>query len=147
MNKKKIKLIIAREGLIMLGCAVCAGILLFLQSLIPYSSPVYEYNVETGGHKYVITSEEAIYSFNFKDKAELCKTLRDKYPKDLGKYDGIDFVPDDLKISPLKTIHNFAGHIRNLLGNLGLLAIFAMYPLYLVIRFVMWAVKTLKGKE
>lgn len=142
-----IKKVVAREGLIILACAVCASILLFLQSLIPYDSPKYENVVETGGHKYVITSEEAIYSFDFKDKAVLYKELQDKYPKDLGKNEGIDFVPDDLKINPPKTIYNFAGHIRNLLGNLGMLSIFAVYPLYLIICFVMWAAKTLKGKE
>ena len=142
-----IKKVVAREGLIILVCVICAGIFLFLQSLIPYSSPEYAYNVETGGHKYVVSTQEAIYSFEFKDKAELYKVLQDKYPKDLGKNDGVDFVPDDLKISSPKTIYNFAGHIRNLLGNLGLLSIFVVYPLYLIILFVMWAVKTLKGKE
>ncbi|MCX5709664.1 MAG: hypothetical protein NT088_02910 [Candidatus Omnitrophica bacterium] len=144
MNIKKM---VAREGLILLACAICAGLFLFLQSLIPYCSPKYEYDIKTSGHKYVVSTQEAIYSFEFKDKAELYKTLQDKYPKDLGKNDGVDFVPDDLKISPPKTIYNFAGHIRNLLGNLGLLSIFVVYPLYLIICFVMWAVKTLKGKE
>ena len=65
-----IKKIVAREGLIILACAVCAGIFLFLQNLIPYSNPKYEYGVETGGHKYVISTQEAIYSFDFKDKKE-----------------------------------------------------------------------------
>ena len=139
-----IKKIIAREGLIIVICAVCGGIFLFLQSLIPHSSPIYSYVVETGGHKYIVTSQEAYYSFEFKDKAELYKTLRDEYPKDFVKNDGVDFIPDDLKISSPKTKFTLQGNIGNLLGNLGLLVIFFVYPLYLIIRFIIWAIKTLK---
>ena len=142
-----IKKIVAREGLIILACAVCAGLFLFLQNLIPYESQKYKNVVETSGHKYAIESEEAIYSMDFKDKAVLYKELQNKYPKDLGKSAGVDFVPDDLKIGYPKTIYTFVGHLRNLLGNLGLLFIFIAYPLYLIVRFVLWAMKTLKGKE
>lgn len=147
MDKKKIKKIIAREGLIIIICIVCASLFLFLQGLISYDNPIYSYVVETGGHKYTITSKESYDSFDFKDKVALYKALRDEYPKDLGKNDGIDFIPDDLKISYPKTQYTLRGNIRNLLGNLWALSIFAVYPLYLITRFIIWAIKILKQRE
>ena len=51
MDKKKINKIIAREGLIIIICVVCASLSLFLQNLISYDNPIYSYVAETGGHK------------------------------------------------------------------------------------------------
>ena len=147
MDKKKIKKVIAREGLIIIMCIVCASLFLFLQGIIPYDNPSYSYIVETGGHKYTVTSKESYHSFDSKDKAALYKVLRDEYPEDLGKNDRIDFIPDDLKINYPKPQYTLRGDIRNLLGNLLILSIFVAYPLYLIIRFIIWAIKTLKQKE
>lgn len=154
MDKKKINKIIAREGLIIIICVVCASLSLFLQNLISYDNPIYSYVAETGGHKYTITSKEFYHSFDFKDKAAIYKALRDEHPNDLGENEEVDSpkpwekyaILDDLKISYLKTQYTLKDHIKNLLNSLWILSIFAVYPLYLIIRFIIWAIKTLKQK-
>jgi len=119
---------------------------LFLGRLIPYSSPTYRYNVETGGHKYIVSSTECTFSFNDEDKMEVYSALTAKDPELSERPKGVNWLPNDLKISSPKIKYTLTGRIRKLLVDLGMLSLFASYPLYLLVRFIIWAIKTLKEK-
>jgi len=145
-RKRKIKRIIAREGLMILACLLLSLVLLSLQGFIPYEAPTYIYDMNTGGHTYIIESKQFIYPFKDIGKSELVKILRSKYPKEIEKSDNINWIPEDLKISFPKTKYSFKWHIRNLLSNLIIFFLIITYPVYLIIRFIIWALRTLRER-
>lgn len=150
MDKKNIKRIIAREGLVIIICLFCAFISYwFGNNLTNTGSYGYRYLVNTGGHKYEIEYSEfySIVDYNQKDKDKIFGAIAKLYPKDFKPDDkGILWTPDDLQIEFLGVNYSLKYHIIGFLQSLWFIFLFIAYPLYLLIRFIVWAVRTLKEK-
>lgn len=140
----KTKRIIAREGLVIL---VCIGLSLgsfLIYNLIPGRSIPFRYFISTLGYKYEMTSEEYRYNFSDEAKVELMKNLAEEYPKDNLPPPG--FVPEDLDIKCVGQDCKLIDHIKNACFNFGFVFLLLAYPIYLIIRFIIWAIRTLKGR-
>ncbi len=141
-----IKRIIAREGLIILGIIGVVGILLCINFLLP-SDASYIYTCHTGKNKYKIESLEYYTTFNDEGKFEIFELLQKKFPNIFPEAkEGYRWMPSDLKIDYPVTRYTFLGHMKNALSNISLILFCFGYPFYWLIRFIIWAVKTLKEK-
>lgn len=145
-RKKKIKRIIAREGLIILSIIGISIILFLISGLIPASS-TYIYTCYTGNREYKIELNWYQSTYTNDDKSKIFELLQKLNPKDfpLDK-DGYVWMPSDFKVSYPDTKYNLLGHIKNAFYNFGIFILITSYPLYLLIRFIPWAIKTLKEK-
>lgn len=146
MNIKKI---IAREGLIILGCVACAIFFYTVSSFLPYSRPTYVYKCSTGGRIYQIEKEDYIYGFDLEEKRAMLKDIIRKYPADITEptktiVEEFKGIPADFEAELFKTKYTVIGHIKNLFETLAIWALFLAYPLYLIIRFTIWAIRTLR---
>ena len=147
MNIKKI---VAREGLIVIVFVVVTGGIFFLDSVLPRISSEYVTSVELSGHKHEIIWEDectATSDINDEDKYNILKTLIEKFPNEFSKIDKPDIYRTDFKIGECESGYSVLGHLRNLLSDLRFLIPFVFYPFYWVIRFIIWATRTLKSKE
>jgi len=61
MDKKKIKRVIAREGLIIIGCIFMSLVFMFLSGIVKFQSPAYRYMCSFGNHKYELESNSFEY--------------------------------------------------------------------------------------
>lgn len=145
------KKIIAREGLIMLSCFALTGLLIYVATFIPETKLPYKYLITTSGHKYVIHTDGymQINDRNFtppfsQDEIEIFSNVEKLHPEDFkgGIYSKVpDAMPLDLKFK-------FQGKddVKSLFWNIIFASIF-IYPIYLLVRFILWAVYTLKQKD
>ena len=89
MNSK-LKRIIAREGLVILGCLIFIGILFLITKIIPYEKPAYCYIVSTGGHKYKVDTTSYLNINDsdlsapawFADELEIFRDIKKGHPDD-----------------------------------------------------------------
>jgi len=140
------KRIIAREGLILLGCLVLTGGLLFVSTRIPQEDPTYIYRCSTGGHIYEVEMNGYFWPVSDSDSYNMFETVKKLYPNDFsgGIYLKVkDAYPLDFKVENVKTKYTFSERIRNVFNFLGVFILF-LYPIYLIIRFVFWAIRTLR---
>lgn len=145
-SKKKFKRVIAREGLVILGCLGLSAILFFSGGLMHYESPSYMYSFSTGGHIYELDFSKYDPEPSAADKITMFEAAKKFYPADFKQYGNVGFIPDDLKVTYLGARVTLRDHVRNLFNNLAILSLFFVYPLYLIGRFIIWAIKTLKAK-
>jgi len=144
--KLQTKKIIAREGLVIIACLICSAISFFIGSAIPYQSPTYRYSVLLGGHKHILTFlDDNPSGFSDEDKKDIIKSLKEKFPTKFSNES--NFNPDDLTIKYLGTKYSLKQHIKNAGFNFGIIFLIVAYPIYLFIRFILWAIRTLKQKE
>lgn len=164
--KSNWKKIIAKEGLIFLSCIGIFLIVCFLIARIPNDSLKYAYEVYTNGHTYQIATDQLLY---FKIKGDIFDKLSPSTPHSLANSDDelelfqaikkqhpYDFqdpfyakkpneVPTDLKFKYLgenKTILNAISD-----NSLSIILSFLfLYPIFLLFRFIFWAIRTLKSE-
>jgi len=134
--KQNIKKIIAREGLIILGCIILGFIIIWCGSLsIP--NPF-----EPKGTR-IKYSDYTVIKFEKKPSTEVIKEAYNQINDGTWDPSGPDdkSLPSDFiawEILPPKPIS------LDSVTLIGYLILIFGYPLYLVIRFVLWAIKTLK---
>jgi|GEM_PF-1741010 hypothetical protein len=156
----KTKKIIAREGLIIIGIIVVSVVLFIIGNIIPYEDPdqdtKYQYQFSTSKSSYTLNFERMFPIDSIADKWEAFQFFRKDFPEDyadLGIINNASFIPKDFKVEYLgiknKNISNKAkilNNIRDIVFGLAIFVGLLTYPLYWLIRFIIWAVKTLKGK-
>ncbi len=146
MNVKGIKHIIAREGFVILGLLVVSGILLWVHNVIPYndSESSYIYFCSTGGKKYTVELKDDMHLFSAEEGHKIFSELGKKYPKyfpsdEYGRYR----LPSDFRIDYAKVKFSLRGWIKIAAFNLSLSLLFIAYPVYLIFRFIGWAIRLL----
>jgi len=142
MNIKKI---IAREGLIILSCTMLTLILFYFDTFIPNTKLPYQYSISTGGHKYKLLGDKlSLGDFSDSDKGEFFQSLVKRFPSDFNATDlsviKFNGYPSDLKIE-----YQGKQDIKETFFNIALCSLF-VYPIYLLFRFIVWAIKTLRSK-
>lgn len=81
------------------------------------------------------------HSYDDMGNYELANKFVAKYPV---YKDKVDFNSPSRK---QETIHNLRKNIIENMGKTGWLVMFYSYPLYLLIRFIIWSIRTLRKKE
>ena len=145
MNIKKL---IAREGLIIFGCITLAAFLFFLNILIPEPELPHHYLITTGGHEYKVHTQYYMDTNHSdlsapawsSDELEIFRSIKKDKPADF-KDSNLDVIPLDLKFE-----YQGKNDIKNIISTIGILSLFT-YPIYLLIRFIIWAIRTLKQRE
>ncbi|MCF7907432.1 MAG: hypothetical protein K9L86_00930 [Candidatus Omnitrophica bacterium] len=138
----KIKKIIKREGLIILGIILCGVFLAYLGGFLSFQksncsfqkSNCYFFNQR---YKQPGTSDKYL------SKEKILEDIRGEYPQ----YDSVDdaifakVIENELKRC------GQSGKLRLLVRTAGFCGIFLLflgYPIYLSIRFIIWAIKALR---
>jgi hypothetical protein len=140
---------IAREGLILLGCLAFVGALGIISTIIPQEEPAYIYTCSTGGHIYEIEMDKYFWPVNGKDLYIMFEAVKKLYPTDFsgGVYLKVpDSYPLDFNVQGVKTKLSKLENMRNFVSSLGMFSLF-LYPIYLIIHFILWAIRTLRKKE
>jgi len=150
MYKKKIKRIIAREGLIIIGLAVVSyiAVSLFFKN-IPIELPRYRLEFANGEAHTITINPEIRNDSNYKKLLDEAYNPTPKFVEQRIK----EFVKSENIRSPLinqSLINSNQTHISKLYSYvLGLTFIFKLAIVYLVLlllRFIIWAIKTLRDK-
>lgn len=136
--------ILAREGMIILGCAVWAVVLFFISQSIPKEAPQYRYRCVTGGHAYKLTISNRILGYTPEVRNALFDTIKKNYPDDFRKNVSGFPVPEDFKVESHGQVYSYKGNVKNVTLILSFVALFLLYPLYLGTRFIFWAIRTLR---
>lgn len=118
----KIKKIIAREGLVILTVVALGGGLIFLSTRYPFYPVAIRTDIKTG-RPLTLTS------------------------KQFDKLQQEGFAVEKIASFEQRRLTENCDKTRNNLSLIGFLALVGGYPLYLLIRFILWASKTLKQKE
>lgn len=148
MNSK-LKRIVAREGLVILGCLTFSIVLSFLSIKITAEEPTYLYRCLTGGHVYEIEMNKYVWPTTDEERFNFYDAVRKLYPNDFKvelKNPKITFLPDDLEIKYIGAQYTLKGKLINLFTFISTLSYF-FYLIYLLTRFIVWAIRTLKQKE
>ncbi|NQT23544.1 MAG: hypothetical protein HQ579_08945 [Candidatus Omnitrophica bacterium] len=143
---KIIQRLIAREGLIILSCLVFAGFVFLIAEMIPYGEPRYIYRCATGGQQYDISTNGVVIISNAKNELALFKAVKRKYPEAFKGTRFISSAPTDFKFKYLRKGHTLRDRIKDYIQNLALIFLFLSYPFYLLIRFIIWAIRTVREK-
>jgi hypothetical protein len=129
MNKKHLKKIIAREGLIILG--IIAVGLLVITTVGLYNKP-----------SSITDKQEKNQNFTSLTKEQFQKGREAGYT--------VEQIADFEKIrkgkSEILEIEK-TGKREARIENIGLFILFLGYPAYLLFRFVIWAIRTLRGAK
>ena len=160
-RRRKLKKIIAREGLIIISLLLLSGILFFLDLWIDNQKKAYKSNVqeiaplvhgEKTGRGQLFVPQGIILQFP-KNTSEdvITQTLKRDFPN-IQVNDWIIF--DSPKGQNINAVYDEKGNrIFNSIFykiNLSYVYLFFLigaYPLYLLVRFFVWAIGTLKGKK
>lgn len=118
--KDKTKRIVARESLIILGIIGITILTIFSSSFLPYPNPI-KTDIETG--------------------RPLTLT-----PKQFEKLKQAGFTVDKIVLFEQRRLTENCDKTRSNLSLIGFFVLVAGYPLYLLTRFILWAIKTLKQK-
>ncbi len=142
-----IKKLIAREGLAILVFAFIAGACILLDNSIPSEDPTYRYKLLTGGHEYEVILSSYCSESSSEDAAFVYSAVQKLYPKDFNpEYKKLGFIPADLKIVFLGHVWTPKQHLKHFFSTGVVVVLFVFYPLYLIWRFVSWALRTLRAK-
>lgn len=140
----KIKKLIAREGLVILG-VIALG---FIWKVIPYEKPSYLYYCSFDGSPnwkvYKIETNHYYSTWDNNDKLVLLKEISKKYPKDIEQEGDWITIPENIKVERSEAKYTLKGRIKNGLSTFALFVFILSYPAYLVIRFIIWAVRAIK---
>lgn len=141
----KIKRLIAREGLVILGCIAITLMIFLSVNLFPKTELPHVYSISSGGHTRHLSLEEYQGYFTDSDKSEIFDNLVNKFPDEFSKPDSeiskFASYPSDFEIK-----YQGDKSLRFIIGNIASYS-FLIYPIYLLIRFIIWAVRTLKSKN
>ncbi len=152
--QSKIKKIIAREGLVIIGIIFLAIGFFLIYQQVP---PTYIYKIEANGQSYQVKRNDYLSESELLEVAkEMLRRvssnpnphqgLMDAFDKMRHKLNLKEIAPD--KLSEILTV-TYIGQSPNkgyLLYTSFFLFLFA-YPIYLMIRFILWAIKTLSAKQ
>lgn len=174
--KLQIKKIIAREGLVVLGIIGASCLLLFISSVYPPIPKSDIYGGFTQAERKSIGElmdfREKYPEYDDLNNLELAEKLANKYPgyqqiykniksinernKNQDRFDVStakppknDYYAEEIegKRPPRDLLVELAETKRARIGDVGFHLLFIGYPVYLIIRFILWAVRTLKHKE
>jgi hypothetical protein len=147
MSNKKIKRIIAREGLILIGLAVIIYAVLFFLQNIPAALPKYRLEFTNGETHTININPEIRNDNNYK------KLLQETYhpsPKLVEKrikgFIGAENIKSTLKRATcINSTELYISELySSLIGVTFILKVLITYLALLFIRFIIWAVRTLK---
>ena len=163
-----VKRVIAREGLVVIGFVVLSAVLIFISDHFPPlpKEAHGKYLVSTeGDHHYLVPAENPANKNKNEIASESTKTEIELAKEELSKR---EFAKQELAKKKALTYEEFLklrreGHsiealvdtidvtqlvrVQNRIRNFGFFLLFAGYPFYLLIRFIFWAIGTLKQKE
>ncbi len=151
MGKKKIKRIIAREGLIALGLAVVLYLFisLVLQN-IPVALPKYRLEFANGEVYTISINPEIRNDYNYKKLLEEAYNPPPKLiEKRIKEFTRAGDVKSALKSSScINSNQIYISRLySHLLGVTFILKLAIIYLILLFIRFIIWAVRTLQAKK
>ena len=133
---KKIREIIDREKVVILCFALLGALFLFIAKVIPEESPTYIYKCSMGGK----TSRLEMPTFNGvedrKGKLDMYILLK-KYS--IREARAVKFTPKDFEIEYLGEHYTLIGNVRNAALYLSVIMIFIFYPVYLFLRYALFA--------
>ena len=143
---KSIKRIVAREGLVILSVVISYFAVSLLMYTLPYERPEYLYTVSCLGKKYEISSN---YMYVFTNNYAILRQILEEHPEDFNETmtfaikDG--GVPKDFGILPPELVYAPGDDIYRIFDIIRLLLIIA-FPIYLILRFIIWAIRMLREK-
>ena len=145
---KKIKKIIAREGLVILSIAIAFFVVLFLMNNLPYPRPEYRYTVTCLGKEYQTVSSSRFFGMPI-NNYNVLREILEEHPREFNET--ITFaikdggVPKDFEISLPEIVFAPDNKTYRIFEVLIAFLIFA-YPIHLIYNFIVWAVRTLREK-
>jgi len=150
MNKQKIKWIIAREGLIILGLSAVLYLLLLLFKNVPVALPQYRLEFANGEICTININPELNNDSNYNRLLEAAYSPPPKLvEKRIKEFIRAGNIKSTLKSSAL--INSNQIYISKLYSNLlGVMFIFKLAIAYLILllfRFIIWAARILKEKK
>lgn len=129
-----------------MGVLVVSGALLWINYLIPYDDrdSSYVYFCSTGGKRYSVELKDERHLFSEEGGHRMLAVLHNKYPSDFpADKSGGYRLPRDFKIDYAKVKFSFPGRIKNTALSWSLFLLFVAYPVYLLFRFIGWAIRLL----
>jgi hypothetical protein len=149
MDKKKIKRLIAREGLILLGLAAALYLILMVLPNISFSFPKYRLEFDNGKSYIVTISPELSQRYNTK---KFIDSALDPSAQLISKRVN-EFIKDNnikAKLTSSRLINSRAVYFAKLVKSFFTLnfifKLIIIYVLLLIIRFILWALGILRGK-
>lgn len=128
------KKIIAREGLIVLSCIILTGAVLLIPDIIVLK--------DTKQPIDLLTQKE--HTLKDEEKKIVYKVIINKDEDFLKKFNTEAKIDEFIKKGG--AVRRIELDISSFKGNF-LIFVILLYPFYLIIRFILWAVRTLKQKE
>lgn len=150
MDKKKIKRVIAKEGLIILGLSVVLYFFILLLQNVPVALPKYRLEFANGEIHAININPEIRNDSNYK---RLLQEAYNPTPKLIAKRinEFIRAMNIESALKSSKCINSNQIYISklysNLLGVLFILKLAIAYFILLFARFIIWAVSALRRKE
>ena len=132
MDNKKIKQIIAKEGLIIIGIMAISLLIAYLSNHIPNPKPLTQAEWDA----------EVRVGDGVKGKADELDTIWDEFVVETKNA----FKDNATGNYYYKPDYSQREKLRNSLGDFPVFFFFLGYPVYLLIRFILWAIRTLKEK-
>jgi len=150
MNKKTVKRIIGKEGLIVLGLAIVLYLFILLLQNIPVALPRYKLEFADGGI-YTININPEIrnnsdYKKLLKEIYNPSSQLINKRIKEFTKTTNIKSALKSFRCINTNQIR-ISELYSYLIGVLFIIKLAIMYLFLLLARFIVWAIKTQKEKE
>lgn len=144
---KRIKRIIAREGLVFLGLAVLLYLFLLAMPAIPFQFPKYKLEFENHRSYVIIISPELSQHYNKKEYVkEAFNPTSELITRRIN-----EFIKDNnirLRLKTAKPINSrevkFSEFVLSLFSLNFIFKIVILYAFLLLTRFIFWAIKTLK---
>jgi hypothetical protein len=149
MSRKKIKWIIAREGLIFIGLGIILYFLMLFLQNIPVVLPKYRLEFTNGQMHSIMINPEIRNDSNYK---RLLREVHNPSPKLIEKRIREFMQMENIKSSlkQAKCINSTQLYVSELysfiLGIPFIFKVFVIYLFLLFFRFILWAIKILKGK-
>ncbi|MBU0503520.1 MAG: hypothetical protein ABH882_03780 [Candidatus Omnitrophota bacterium] len=150
MDKKKIKRIIAREGLIIIGLVIVLYAILRFLPAIPVVFPKYQLEFINGETYTINIYPEILSGYNTK---EIMKEALNPPPKLIEKRvkEFIDIARIKSELKESRFVNSNAVYRSELstsfFGKVFIVKVFILYLILFPIRFIGWALRTLLRKE
>lgn len=166
----RIKKVIAREGLIIIAILFFSGVCFFVNSWVPYEDSTALYDVTVGEDIYRVEIENpsavadvqlAAYDSLKRSKPDLILPelperrfipIDELITGSRAKASGFDpktavsvsELPNGVEVKFVKWKYSFKAIVHGKSLTIALMSLFLFYPIYLLIRFIIWAIKTLR---
>lgn len=129
-----------------MGVLIVSGVLLWVNNLVPYDDKdsSYVYFCSTAGKRYSVELKDERHLFSDQGGHRILTALHKKYPVDFpADKDGQYRLPRDFKIDYAQVKFSLPGRIKNTALSWSLFLLFVAYPVYLLFRFIGWAIRLL----